>query len=104
MARERETVAVMIRLYCRKHHGGEGICGECQQLHDYSRERLGHCPFQQGKTSCGKCAVHCYNLTMREKIREVMREIGPTMIWRHPFMGLFHIIDGLRKKPLKNKV
>jgi hypothetical protein len=38
---------------------------------------------------------------MREKIREVMRYAGPRMIYRHPIMAVFHLIDGMREKPIK---
>jgi hypothetical protein len=38
---------------------------------------------------------------MREKIREVMRVIGPRMILTNPLMACQHLIDGLRKKPRK---
>ncbi|MDA3832740.1 MAG: nitrous oxide-stimulated promoter family protein [Spirochaetales bacterium] len=101
MKRERQTLDAMLRLYCRKHHGAEELCVDCRELSDYSRKRLAHCPFQGGKTSCGQCEVHCYNSAMRERIRYVMREIGPTMLWSHPLMALAHLFDGLRKKPLK---
>ncbi len=103
MARERQTIAAMIRLYCRKHHGELALCDDCQELLNYSQMRLEHCPFQAGKTACGQCAVHCYKPVMRQQIRQVMAEIGPTMIWRHPFMALAHIFDGLRKKPREKK-
>ena len=102
MARERLTLQAMIQLYCRKHHGTDaGLCAECQELHDYSQKRLAHCPFQEGKTACGQCEVHCYKLAMRERICAVMRAVGPTMLWHHPLMALAHLVDGLRKKPVK---
>jgi hypothetical protein len=102
MTRERRTLAAMIRLYCRRQHGTEKeLCGACQELHEYSQSRLDHCPFQAGKTACGQCEVHCYKLTMRERICEVMRAVGPTMIWHHPLMALTHLLDGLRRHPEK---
>ena len=104
MAREQQTIEAMIRLYCQKHHSQyKGLCDSCQELHDYSQTRLAHCPFQEGKTACGQCKVHCYKLTMRERICEVMRDVGPTMIWYHPFMALAHMFDGLRKEPVKSR-
>jgi hypothetical protein len=102
MLREAHTVEIMIRHYCRlKHKKSGGLCGDCEKLLEYSNKRLKHCPFQEGKTSCGKCKVHCYKPAMREKIRKVMRTIGPRMIFTNPIMSLQHAIDGLRKTPVK---
>ena len=105
MQREAETVEAMIRYHCRIHHGSDqqNLCDECRQLLEYSRQRLANCPFQEGKTTCGKCPVHCYKPGMRDKIREVMRSVGPRMIVINPLMALQHAIDGLRKKPVKVK-
>ena len=103
MEREERTVGAMIRLYCAGQHGGSGLCSECRELLDYARLRLARCPFQEGKTSCGNCRVHCYKPDMRERAREVMRTAGPRMPIRHPFMALWHLLDGLRKEPLRKK-
>ena len=101
MAREARTVEVMIRRYCReKHHATGRLCEECHTLLEYSMKRLAHCPFQENKTTCGKCPVHCYKPDMREKIRKVMRYVGPRMILSNPILSLQHSFDGLRKKPL----
>ena len=90
----------MIGLYCREEHGTDGgLCGECEALRDYARQRLLKCPFQQGKTTCAKCPVHCYKPDMRERIRAVMRYAGPRMLVRHPILALLHLLDGLRKSP-----
>jgi YbgA-like uncharacterized protein len=99
--RETKTVAVMIQDYCRDHHAGTETCLECSELLDYALERLGKCPFQEGKTTCTNCAVHCYKPEIREKIRIVMRYSGPRMIYRHPILALFHLIDRRRKEPKK---
>ena len=102
--REAETIAAMIAIYCRDHHqAGEGLCPECSDLLEYARKRLKFCPFQEGKTTCGKCPVHCYKTGMREKIRLVMRYVGPRMLFHHPFMALRHTLDGRRKIPVKKK-
>jgi predicted amidophosphoribosyltransferase len=102
--REAETIAVMIAIYCRDHHQtGKKLCPECSDLLKYASNRLKHCPFQEGKTTCGKCPVHCYKPAMREKIRRVMRYVGPRMLLSHPLMALRHTLDGLRKTPIKKK-
>lgn len=99
--REAATVEVMIRHYCRIEHDSDSeLCKECRKLLSYSNHRLANCPFQEGKTTCGKCQVHCYKPAMREKIRKVMRTIGPKMLLTNPIMALRHTIDGLRKKPI----
>ena len=103
MTRERETLQAMILLYCRRKHGGKhGLCDDCQELQDYSQKRLQSCPFQGGKTACGQCEVHCYKVSMRQRICELMRVVGPTMLWHHPLMALAHLLDGRRKKPVKD--
>ena len=96
--REARTVEAMIHRYCRdRHHTANGLCAECAALLAYARRRLHHCPFQEHKTTCGKCPVHCYAPSMREQIRAVMRYAGPRMLLSHPLMALMHLIDGLRK-------
>lgn len=99
--REEKTVAAMIRLYCSGHHTGRALCADCRALLDYARESLIKCPFQDGKTVCSLCAIHCYCPEMREKIRTVMRYSGPRMLTRHPVMAIQYILDRRRKTPLK---
>lgn len=99
--RESKTVSVMVALYCKKHHRKGGLCGECAGLTAYALARLKECPFKEGKTVCSKCPVHCYESEMRENIRKVMRFSGPRMIYHHPVMAVFHIIDKRRNKPVR---
>jgi hypothetical protein len=95
LARERETVAAMIRIYCRGRHAARReLCEECEQLHAYAMCRLDRCPFGAEKPTCANCPVHCYKPDRREQIREVMRYAGPRMLWRHPILALFHLLDG----------
>lgn len=96
---EKRTVALMIRLYCKKKHGvKEKLCDECQALHDYAMLRSDKCPFMETKTFCSNCKVHCYKPDMREKIREVMRFSGPRMIFHHPVMAVRHVIESKKEK------
>lgn len=95
--RERKTLELMITLFCRDHHKTkQEICTECQELVGYARLRLKNCPFQEKKTTCGNCRIHCYKPVMREKIRQVMRYAGPRMLWRHPLLAIGHMVDGWR--------
>ncbi len=99
IARESKTLGVMIALYCHSQHESDGLCSECRELLNYARKRLDECMFQEGKTTCARCPVHCYIPAMREKIRAAMRYAGPRMTYRHPVLALFHFIDGSRKEP-----
>jgi hypothetical protein len=74
MTREARTLEAMIGIYCRDHHGtqGEVLCADCADLLSYAGLRLQKCPFQENKTTCAKCPVHCYKPARREQIRVVM--------------------------------
>ena len=91
--REKETVSLMISIYCRKKHGSKTLCPDCAALDTYARQRSDKCPFMETKTFCSNCKVHCYKPDMREKIREVMRFSGPRMIFRHPVMAIRHVME-----------
>ena len=98
--RERKTLETMIRLTCRDRHGTKGgFCADCAGLYTYAVKRLDRCPFGATKPACANCPIHCYRPDMRQRIREVMRHAGPRMIWRHPVLAAFHLIEGRRKVP-----
>lgn len=105
MKREQYTIEKMIGIYCRAHHQSakDQPCPDCRQLLAYALLRLRRCPFQEGKTTCGNCAVHCYHREKRQQIRAVMRFAGPRMVWRHPLLALGHLFDGFRKQPVRKK-
>ena len=112
IADEKRVVALMIRMYCRRHcrqqgrtakadridarHTTNGLCPECSALLDYALRRLDSCRFENGKPSCRKCPVHCYRADMRERIRTVMRWAGPRMIFHHPLAATRHLLHELR--------
>lgn len=55
---EKRTVALMIRLYCKKKHGTKKeLCPDCQALHDYSMLRAVKCPFMETPLMDG-CGMH----------------------------------------------
>ncbi len=67
MKRERKTVEAMIHIYCRGVHPEENTpCSDCRELLDHAWMRLEKCPFQEGKTPCARCPVHCYTPAMRQ--------------------------------------
>lgn len=97
--REKRTVALMIRIYCRKNHGTKkSLCPECEALLQYATQRSDKCPFMETKTFCSNCRVHCYKPEMREKIRAVMRFSGPRMICYHPIMAVRHVVESKKEK------
>ena len=74
LAREEKTIAAMIAMYCRDHHGtvgqpdaAGGLCEECAALLDYARRRLDRCPFGVDKPTCAKCTTHCYKPAMASR-------------------------------------
>lgn len=92
---EAKTLAIMIGIYCRDHHGRrKSLCPDCAALLDYARERLIHCPQAPNKPTCAACPIHCYKPDMRERVRQVMRYAGPRMIYHHPLAALKHLIQG----------
>ena len=102
MIREEKTLRAMIRVFCHAKHGIKGpLCSGCEELMTYADERLAKCPFQEAKTTCAKCPVHCYKPVMRNRMREVMRFSGPRMTYRHPVLALFHFADGFRQQHKK---
>jgi hypothetical protein len=106
LRREERTIAVMVGMYCRDHHGaagaaraGDALCADCAELLEYARRRLDACRFGADKPTCAKCPVHCYAPALRERVREVMRYSGPRMLARHPVLGVAHLVDGRRGAP-----
>lgn len=101
MYREGVTIRAMVALYCKNHHGLKVTdCETCGELQSYAIERLERCPFQEAKTTCKNCPVHCYKPSMKEDVRQVMRYSGPRMMLRHPLLTVYHFIDDRRKEPL----
>ena len=101
MVRELKTVEAMITLYCRGRHNPvrNELCPECAELLDYARHKLGLCPFQEAKSTCAKCKIHCYSPDRRAQIKTVMAYAGPRMVGRHPLLALNHLLDGRREPP-----
>lgn len=90
IASEKSTVELMIQIYCQKKHGNKELCSECKSLKEYALRRLDKCPFGDNKPACKNCKVHCYQTAQRQKIREVMRYVGPRIILYYPVEYLKH--------------
>ena len=102
--REKKTIGVMIQMYCNHtHHQSKSLCDDCNELMQFANTRIDRCVFHENKPVCSECSVHCYRVDMRERIKTVMRYAGPQMIFRHPIMGIWHIIDKHRIKAIHPK-
>ena len=96
--KEKRVVTLMIRIYCKKHHGTKAsLCPECTALAEYACERSNRCPFMEKKTFCSNCSSHCYKPEMRDRIQQVMRFSGPRMIFHHPVMAIQHLISSKKE-------
>lgn len=106
LRREYTTIQAMVEIYCSNHHqpGKKEICDECAELIRYARGKLEKCPFQENKSTCGKCTVHCYKKDMKEKVIAIMRYSGPKMISKHPVMAFQHFLDSRKPAPQLKKV
>lgn len=90
--REKKTVSLMIRIFCKKHEGNVSLCAACQELEKYAHERLDRCKYGDKKTSCKKCPTHCYKPLMKQRICEVMRFSGPRMLIYAPIEAMRHLL------------
>ena len=45
--REKQTIKLMVEIYCKKKHGTKGeLCAECQEFLEYAHKRLSFWNFQ----------------------------------------------------------
>jgi predicted amidophosphoribosyltransferase len=104
LKRERKTIQVMVRMYCRSVHSKQKeLCPECEELLYYAYEKIDRCLFGTEKPACSECWVHCYAHEKREKIRTIMRYAGPRMMYKHPYLGIMHFVDKYRYEAVKKK-
>ena len=101
LKREAKLLSAMVLAYCKKHHGGESLCDECREFLTYALTRLACCPFGENKPTCLKCKIHCYRAEEKETARQIMREQGPRMLLRHPFLTAEHLIKNMKEAPEK---
>jgi hypothetical protein len=95
--RERKTIEAMIKIYCKiKHNTKLKLCLDCQAIQNYAINQLRKCPFQEKKPTCVQCTIHCYKEPERMKIKKLMRFSGPRMLFRHPILAIYHLIDKSR--------
>ena len=89
--KEIETVTRMIEFYCTKKHKTTELCQECLAIETYAHKRLRYCQFDEEKTACSNCPIHCYKPDKKEEIKTVMRYSGPRMLFFHPFYSFRHL-------------
>lgn len=90
--REKRTVELMVRLYCRHAEGNAELCPSCRELLDYALARTDRCLYAECKPSCRSCTTHCYKPAMRDRIREVMRFSGPWLIVYAPGAAVRYLL------------
>ena len=96
--REKKVVKLMIRIYCRKNHKERAkLCGECENLLNYAKQRLDACKYGENKTYCGKCPTRCYKKEHADQIRQVMQFSGKRMIFYHPVEAMRYIFSKMKK-------
>ena len=91
---EKRIIGYMIQLYCKKKHNSTTVlCLECEALKKYAIDRLTHCPFQENKTACKNCKVHCYQKDKRTEIRKVMQFSGARIMFFNPILFFKHYFE-----------
>lgn len=99
--REKRIVNLMISSFCHDVHHTNELCEECNELINYAEKRLLSCPFIENKPACSKCTIHCYNKDQKEKIKKVMKTMGPKMIFKYPKDSIWYFFYKLIHKNQK---
>ena len=91
--REKRVVSMMIQVYCKYKLKTKEMPAEYLDLIEYAHRRLDGCKFGEKKSACQKCPIHCYAPQKREMIREVMRWVGPRMLFISPINAIRHLLN-----------
>lgn len=94
---DKKVLRIMTGIYCRRKHGGKGLCGGCSDFLDYAYRKIDNCPHGMKKTTCRLCVTHCYTPAKRETVREIMRISGQRMIFTHPVIAIRHLLREILK-------
>jgi len=99
-----QVLALFTSVFCADHHADlrrdtadlnlpktsrYQYCPECLDFLRYAIERRQRCPLEP-KPTCKHCTIHCYRPGHREKVREIMRYSGKTLIKRGRLDLLWH--------------
>ena len=98
LAIELKTIIIMTNLYCQAHHETRD-CEECKDLIHYVQQKLDRCVYGQDKPACKHCPTHCYKPDHRQQIQLIMCYTGPKMLFKHPILGIKHLIKSTKKFP-----
>lgn len=86
------VVTSMIHIFCKRKHSKDYLCKDCEEIIEYCKKRIEHCPLGERKINCKECKIHCYSKEKRQKIIEIMRFAGPKMSYLHPIMAFRHLL------------
>ncbi|MCD6188146.1 MAG: nitrous oxide-stimulated promoter family protein [Desulfuromusa sp.] len=103
-----KILALFTSIYCRDHHSAErnvliGLpeqlaalerypcCTVCHEFLVYAVERRLNCPLEE-RPSCKHCTIHCYRPDYREKVSEIMRYSGKSLIKKGRLDLLWHYL------------
>lgn len=90
--REKRTIDLMIRLYCRHKLKQKSPDAAHLALIAYCQCRLDHCRWLDGKPPCRYCTSHCYGREQQEEVRRIMRWMGPRMLLYAPMEVIRHLL------------
>ena len=97
--REKRTVALMIRLYCRKKHGTKKIfVPNAKHFRSMRCSAVINAPLWKPRPFALTAVCIVTSRKCVKKIREVMRFSGPRMILHHPVMAVRHVIESKKEK------
>lgn len=121
--RDRKTIEAIGAIYCRAHHSKNPqgankklkeqgasspatstsathsqLCPQCAEVVEYAMARTKRCP-NNHEGNCADCEIHCFNGSMRERVKQMMAYAAPRMLVRHPIMTVRY----LRKKARAGK-
>lgn len=97
--RDRKTIEAIGAIYCKAHHGKEAqkaatsspkLCPQCSEVVEYAMARTKRCP-NNHEGNCADCEIHCFNGSMREKVRAMMAYAAPRMLVKHPIMTIRYL-------------
>ncbi len=89
--REKATITLMVRLYCKHKLKLLDVPPAYEALIRYAHHRLDLCVHGEHKPTCKRCPIHCYGKEKRQQIREVMRWCGPRMLIYAPIAAIRHM-------------
>ncbi len=91
--REKKTVELMIRLYCRKKEKIQFFVPTVKSCSAMPTHVSTIVRLERRRVHAKECTVHCYKPVMRERMRQVMRFSGPRMLLYAPWQAIRHLLN-----------